>query len=134
MKKYISIILLVIINLYGWEINSHRAVDRIAISKAANLSDLVSDTGISGYQYGDNETLFDGYGMTYTQYAVDGEENSIKILKTQNTNPSSKPEPSVLIKFKTLTTFLSPASLSLQENARVILPRQVRAGANHCRR
>jgi hypothetical protein len=80
MKKVIKLMLLVTITASAWEINTHRAIDRLAIEKSENLKSFVknSDIPINSYFY--NNEQFEGYGMSYIQYIEDdkkGEGNGV---------------------------------------------------------
>jgi len=51
MKKIILITLLIVGKLSAWEINTHRAIDRIAIEKSENLKRFVGNAGIGNANY-----------------------------------------------------------------------------------
>ncbi|WP_428739774.1 hypothetical protein [Sulfurimonas sp.] len=74
MKKLL-IIILISINLFAWEINTHRAIDKEAIDKASNLGAFIDNTGVGSENY-INE-VFEGYNRTYIDYVLNGEENGI---------------------------------------------------------
>ncbi len=74
--KTIYLILLIVSNSFCWEINTHRAIDRIAIEKSKNLKTFISSSGISENDTYFNTETFDGYGKTYLDYAVNGEGDS----------------------------------------------------------
>ena len=67
--------IVIVSNLYGWEINTHRAIERKALEASSNLAKFVKSAGIKNQNY-DSE-MFDGYGMTYIQYVTHGETNGI---------------------------------------------------------
>ena len=75
MKKLILTMVMIATHLYGWEINTHRAIDRQALKASTNLAKFVENVGIENQNYDDEG--FDGYGMTYLKYIEDGEENGI---------------------------------------------------------
>jgi len=62
MKKLISILLTTIV-LFGWEINTHRVIDKKAIGKATNLNKFIDASGIAGEDYVNER--FETYGVTY---------------------------------------------------------------------
>jgi len=74
MKKFVLILLTTIV-LFGWEINTHRAIDRTAIENSSNLKHFVKNANIDTQNY-DNE-IFEGYGNTYIRYIRNGETNGI---------------------------------------------------------
>ncbi len=74
MKKILTA-MAIIVNLYGWEINTHRAIDRKALKASDNLAMFVESAGIKNQNY-DSE-MFDGYGKTYLSYIEEGEKNGI---------------------------------------------------------
>ena len=45
MKKDILLIVLMTMSVFGWEINTHRAIDRLAIEKSDNLKTFVNKRG-----------------------------------------------------------------------------------------
>ncbi|WP_428743722.1 cadherin domain-containing protein [Sulfurimonas sp.] len=74
MRK-IFLILLVSINLFAWEINTHRAIDKKALENVQNLEAFTSSVELFD-NYGSE--IFEGYyGMTYFKYISDGESNGI---------------------------------------------------------
>ena len=74
--KNIYLILILTVNIFGWEINTHRAIDQIAINKADNLNTFVVNSGIKNKTYAYEK--FEGYGnYTYFKYVTDGEENGL---------------------------------------------------------
>jgi len=79
MKKLILIMAMIITQLCGWEINTHRAIDRQALKASINLAKFVENAGIKNQNYDDE--WFDGYGMTYLKYIEDGEEDGISNRK-----------------------------------------------------
>ena len=50
MKKIILAIVCMV-NLQAWEINTHRAIDRLAIEKSENLKRFVGNAGIGNANY-----------------------------------------------------------------------------------
>ncbi|WP_373033795.1 PKD domain-containing protein [Sulfurovum sp.] len=77
MKK-MFLILLISINLFAWEVNTHRAIDRTALTNTPNLSVFITDVSLENQNYV-NET-FDDYEMTYFKYIKDGEANGMSKL------------------------------------------------------
>ena len=77
MKK-LFLILLISINIFAWEINTHRAIDRTALSNVPNLNTFIDDTRISNEDY--HSEIFEDYEMTYFQYIKDGERNGLSEL------------------------------------------------------
>jgi len=55
MKKAIKLMLLATITISAWEINTHRAIDRLAIEKSEKLKTFVKNVGIQNVNY-KNET------------------------------------------------------------------------------
>jgi len=51
MKKVIKLMLLATITASAWEINTHRAIDRLAIEKSENLKTFVKNVGIGNANY-----------------------------------------------------------------------------------
>ena len=74
MKKILTA-MAIIVNLYGWEINTHRAIDRKALKASDNLAMFVESAGIKNQNY-DSE-IFEGYGSTYLEYIENGETDGI---------------------------------------------------------
>ena len=69
---------MIAIQLYGWEINTHRAIDRRAILSSGNLNTFLTKIGMNlNSTYEDDSIFYDGYGMTYIQYITEGEGNGI---------------------------------------------------------
>ena len=65
MKK-LFLILLISIRLFAWEVNTHRAIDKTALTNVPNLNTFVSDSKIDGYHFQTLEMQFEGYGeITY---------------------------------------------------------------------
>ncbi len=62
--------------LDAWEINTHRAIDQVAIGKSTNLKNFINSSKIKEPFYED-AIQYDGYGMTYIQYIDNGETNGI---------------------------------------------------------
>jgi len=80
MRKVILMLLSMIINAYGWEINTHRAIDRVAIESSKNLKTFVQKVGIQSNTTLYNNEQFEGYGITYLRYITnteDGEGNGV---------------------------------------------------------
>jgi len=80
MKK-IFLIIIMVVNIYGWEINTHRAIDRKAIENSANLKSFIQSSNIKNENY--IKEKFEGYGsnMTYINYVLNGEENGVSANK-----------------------------------------------------
>jgi hypothetical protein len=75
MKKAILIVC-GIVNLFGWEINTHRAIDKQAANYSSNFQYFVKDSGLQNETY--KNELFEGYGnYTYFSYVTNGETNGI---------------------------------------------------------
>lgn len=85
MKKLFAI-LLISINLFAWEVNTHRAIDRKALEDVANLKTFVSASQIGGEDY--KNEIFEGYDTTYFEYVQNGELNGMSLLNQdfQNKN------------------------------------------------
>ncbi len=77
MRK-IFLILLVSINLFAWEVNTHRAIDKTALENVDNLNAFIFATGIDSEIYRDE--IFEDYDMTYFKYIKDGEGNGLSEL------------------------------------------------------
>jgi len=78
MKKVIILIFMITITASAWEINTHRAIDRIAIEKSQNLKLFVKNSGIPTNTFYYNNEKFETYGSyTYLKYITDGEKNGI---------------------------------------------------------
>jgi hypothetical protein len=75
MKKILLIVLTTTI-LFGWEINTHRAIDREAIAKAINLNLFLQNNHIKE-PFDENSIQFDSYGMTYIKYILSGEKDGM---------------------------------------------------------
>lgn len=75
MKK-LFVILLISINLFAWEVNTHRAIDQKALS-ASNLNTFVDASGIGDTVFKDSEMNFERYGRTYVDYILNGEKDGI---------------------------------------------------------
>jgi len=79
MKKIILLIL-VSVYIFGWEINTHRAIDRQAIlnGQAINLYTFLNNSYLGSQTFNDRYSImFDGYGMTYFEYIKKGEKGGI---------------------------------------------------------
>jgi len=75
MKKIISIVLTTVV-LFGWEVNTHRAIDEEAIKKSSNLHSFIDNSGIdAGYKFIKED--FEVYGVTYYKYLYEGEDEGI---------------------------------------------------------
>ena len=74
MKKLLVVIVMTV-NVFSWEVNTHRAIDRTAILYSKNLQTFLNKSGIKNSNY-INER-FEGYGTTYIQYILNGEKNGI---------------------------------------------------------
>ena len=78
MKKTYLMVFILSVNIFGWEINTHRAIDRQAIKYSQNLETFVKNSGISKNSNYYNYEKFEGYGSyTYINYIVYGERNGI---------------------------------------------------------
>ncbi|WP_428739776.1 hypothetical protein [Sulfurimonas sp.] len=82
MRK-ILILFLVSINLFAWEINTHRAIDREALKKVDNLNAFTSSVELFS-SYANEE--FEDYGMTYFEYIQQGELNGMSLLNQDFNN------------------------------------------------
>jgi len=80
MKKVI-LIMVSVVNLFGWEINTHRAIDRQAAKYSSNFQYFVKHSGVKNNNY--RYENFEGYGhnMTYINYVLNGEKNGISADK-----------------------------------------------------
>jgi len=79
MKKII-VLILITINLFAWEINTHRAIDRKAIENSQNLTSFLNASGLKNYVFKQDAINFDGYNTTYIEYIVNkdkGEKNGV---------------------------------------------------------
>jgi len=83
MKKIVIVIIFALSTLYGWEINTHRAIDKTAIEskKISNLNKFLMDSKLQDYIFEKEAINFEGYGMTYIDYIVNGETNGISNWK-----------------------------------------------------
>ena len=89
MKK-IVLTIMIMVNLYGWETNTHRAIDRVSITSAetTNLHRFLNDSYLGGQTFNKSEfIMFDGYGKTYFDYIVRGELNGMSALKSKFSTP-----------------------------------------------
>ena len=75
MKRIMIIVMALTISVSAWEINTHRAIDQKAITKATNLMSFIKNSKIDEQNY-DNEE-FEGYELSYLKYIHDGELNGI---------------------------------------------------------
>ena len=69
MNKLI-ILILVTINIFAWEINTHRAIDKMAIQKSQNLTNFLNSSGLKNYIFKKDAIVYDGYSATYIEYIV----------------------------------------------------------------
>ena len=75
-------------SLFGWEINTHRAIDRIAIEKSQNLKYFVSNSGIPTNKNHYKNEIFEGYDTTYLTYVINptiGEGEKTGVSKWRQT-------------------------------------------------
>ena len=75
------------ISIFGWEVNTHRAIDRQAIEQSVNLKEFVKSSNISNQNYG-NE-LYEGYrlnntNVTYFEYIEDTENKNSDAVSDWN--------------------------------------------------
>jgi len=82
MKKFMIISIMITIS-FGWEINTHRAIDRKAIEKSVNLNSFIVNSDLQNQTY-INER-FEGYNDTYFHYITNGELNGISKLRQEFT-------------------------------------------------
>ncbi len=75
MKK-ITLMLSITMTLFGWEINTHRAIDKEAILEASNLDKFKENSQIKE-PYNENAIQFQTYGMTYIEYIMHGEKGGM---------------------------------------------------------
>jgi hypothetical protein len=76
--KKLILVMLIVVNLNAWEINTHRAIDRLAIEKSQNLKTFVKNSGIPTNTFHYDNEKFETYGSyTYLKYITDGEKNGI---------------------------------------------------------
>ena len=69
MKKITMLILLLTITTASaWEINTHRAIDRIAIEKSENLKSFVGNASIKDIRY--RSEVFEGYTNKITRRPI----------------------------------------------------------------
>jgi len=91
MKKIIMILILTS-SLFSWEINTHRAIDRMALKNVtsgassgvlsapsstkakSNLEAFVNNAGIKNTTYSSEKFEDYGSGMTYKEYLINGEK------------------------------------------------------------
>ena len=76
MKKILVAISIITLNAFGWEVNTHRAIDRQAIEKSSNLDSFIENSQIENV-FENSAIQFDSYGMNYIEYILNGEENAI---------------------------------------------------------
>jgi len=74
--KRIMIICMLVTSINAWETTTHRAIDKTAISNAHNLTSFLTTSGLKNYTFNRNSIGFEGYGMTYIEYVIDGEGDS----------------------------------------------------------
>jgi len=75
MKNTIILFIIITNIIYGWEINTHRAIDKTAIGKATNLTDFAKDANIKSISY--QGSKFRDYDTTYFNYVTYGEEDGV---------------------------------------------------------
>ena len=78
LSKVVIVAFAMLVNVYGWEINTHRAIDRKAIELSKNLKSSLADIGmdLSSIYEGDS-IIYEGYGTNYLRYIIDGEKNGV---------------------------------------------------------
>ena len=86
MRKVI-VLFMITSSLFAWEINTHRAIDQRAIKNANNFSIFIENSNIINAKYTDE--IFEGYGMSYRKYLLDGEEDGISANKWNQVFPST---------------------------------------------
>ena len=97
MMKKIILLILTTINVFSWEINTHRAIERKAIEKSENLKTFVKNSGISTNTSFYNNERLEGYhknylgDYTYLDYVENGELNGISTKEWQQKFPPGKP-------------------------------------------
>ncbi len=67
--------MLISVAVFGWETNTHRAIDRKAIESSVALNTFVADSGISENIY--KNEIFETYNTTYFEYIQNGEIDGI---------------------------------------------------------
>lgn len=67
MKNLILIIVL-LVNLNAWEVNTHRAIERFAIPKSSNLNTFLTNSGIKNTNY--RSEIFEGYTNIITRRPI----------------------------------------------------------------
>ncbi len=94
MKTIKAIVLLSVVilgNVYGWEINTHRAIDRKAIEASTNLKRFLGTVGMNLDSVYTGDTLsYDGYNTNYLRYIVKEESNGISKWNQSFTYVDSK--------------------------------------------
>ena len=84
MKKLV-VLMVMIVHLYGWEINTHRAIEKVATDHSNNFKKFIDQSGIKNRDYkyekfeGYHKNIFGDY--TYIDYLLNGEENGISADK-----------------------------------------------------
>ena len=63
MKNTIILFIIITNIIYGWEINTHRAINKTSIGKATNLRDFAIDANIKSISY--QGAKFKDYDTTY---------------------------------------------------------------------
>ncbi len=58
MKKIVLAIIVWTTLVNGWEINTHRAIDKSAMEKTPNLTSFIVDSKINDYEYTVEESQF----------------------------------------------------------------------------
>jgi hypothetical protein len=76
--KKLFCIFLIYNNLFAWEVNTHRAIDRKALDNVPNLNTFVSEVDLfESYA----SEIFEGYDTTYFEYVQNGELNGMSLLQ-----------------------------------------------------
>ena len=89
MRKIILTIMTISVFGYGWEVNTHRAIDKSAMedSSAINLKKFINLSGIKNESYANEK--FEAYGVTYFEY-FNKEKSSDAMAKLNQTFQDSK--------------------------------------------
>ena len=56
------------VNINAWEVNTHRAINRVAITKTSNLNSFLENSGIKNTNYGSE--IFEGYTNIITRHPI----------------------------------------------------------------
>ncbi|MEN8148051.1 MAG: hypothetical protein ABFR02_10605, partial [Campylobacterota bacterium] len=70
MKKIILIFVVILLNfstLNAWEVNTHRAIDKVALNKQASLENFIIDAKLDEYE-SYQEITYEGYSTSYFNY------------------------------------------------------------------